>query len=130
MLTHNKVLGTVAKQRVKLSVVILTYRNHLKIRYSAPIISTKYTQLSTIMVAQIFFELRGIATLRITLTYHFLALCGAVSALAVVIPAEVKDMGWSKAFSMVAMLAVIIGLLAHIIVHRESETTHIHSLLY
>jgi cyanate permease len=82
------------------------------------------------MIAQIFFELRGIATLRITLTYHFLALCGAAIALAVVIPAEVKDMGWSKAISMVAMLAVIVGLLTHIILHRKSEPTSMHSPLH
>jgi hypothetical protein len=82
------------------------------------------------MIAQIFFELRGIAALRITLTYQFLALCGAAIALAVVIPGELQEMGWSTAVSMVAMLVVIVGLLAHIIVHRKSETTDNHSLLY
>ena len=71
------------------------------------------------MIAQIFFELRGIATIRITITYHFIAFCGATIALAVLIPAEIQDMLWSKAVSVVTMLAIIMCLLIHIIVHRK-----------
>jgi hypothetical protein len=82
------------------------------------------------MIAQIFFELRGIATLRITFTYHFIAFCGAFIALVAVTPAEFQDMGWSKAVSVVTMLAFIIDLLAYIVHHREFNAIKIDSLLY
>jgi hypothetical protein len=39
-------------------------------------------------------------------------------------------MGWSKAVSVVTMLGIIIALLAHIVLHRKSETTDTRSLLY
>jgi hypothetical protein len=48
------------------------------------------------MIAQIFFELRGIATLRVTITYHFLALCCALIALVAVTPAEFKTWAGRK----------------------------------